>query len=268
MSEPILGICRFSYLGRGDWGAYKGTALDSPEQEAARQRVASELYRPDRLELRFQSFETLTLPSIAAQTDRDFDFLVLTSPELPAPWRARLQLLCDSVPRVRLLVSDATDVGRALEPVLDTAGPLLQFRLDDDDCLTVHYIAHLRRAAAAMRDHPHFAFSLPRALLVTQYGAGAQRYEVMKPFHGAGVAARLPDRKPIFAYGHYALARRFPSLSDPTVHGSLQTKTAGHDSKEVRSGSGIDDIADARFASVLQREFPFLDQPTRRRLSA
>lgn len=210
---------------------------------------------------RFRSFETLTLPSVAAQTDGDFRFLVLTSPELPPEWLARLRSLCDAVPQAELRVSDANDIGRALQSVLaEYPGPLVQFRLDDDDCLSVDYIARLRRASVVMRDYAAFAYSLPRALLATHYGNGLQRYELLKPFHGAGVAARLPDRKPIFAFGHYGLGRRFPSLCDPVPYGSLQTKFSGHDSLEIRENAvaGIAPMDDARFARILQRDFPFL----------
>jgi hypothetical protein len=42
------------------------------------------LYAEARLARRFEAFETLCLPSIKAQTDPDFSFWILTSPELPA----------------------------------------------------------------------------------------------------------------------------------------------------------------------------------------
>lgn len=265
MTDHILGICRFSYLGRGDWVAYKGTALDSAQQDAARQQTARTLFDPARLAFRFRTFQTLTLPSIAGQSDADFTFLVLTSPDLPEPWLSKLRALCDGVPQVRLLVSDATDVGRALAPELariGEAGRLVQFRLDDDDCLSRNYVAQLRRAARAMQDYPSFAFSLPKALLVTRYAEGPQHYELLKPFHAAGAAARLPDARSIFAFGHFALPRRLVSVTDPAPFGSLQVKFSGHDSQEVRPsrGNGVTAIEPARFDAILQRDFPFLDR--------
>lgn len=268
MADRILGICRFSYLGRGDWGAYQGTKLGSPEEMAARCSMAGMLYQDERLAFRFRTFEALTLPSIAAQTDPDFTFLVVTSPEMPAEWLARLRFICEAVPQAAVLVSDAPDIGAALAPNLAAMTKngerrLVQFRLDDDDCLAVGYVENLRNAAKALRHYPGFAFSLPKALLVTNYpGAGPCRYEMVKPFHAAGAAARVPNaEQSIFAFGHYALARRFIALTDHLPYGSLQIKAVGHDSQQVlpTRGSGISVMSERAFADVLVRDFPFIN---------
>ncbi|WP_199260720.1 glycosyltransferase [Paracoccus binzhouensis] len=196
MGDLLVGICRFSFLGRGDWAVYAGTERGSEAETQARARSAATLYASARMEARFRSFERLTLPSILAQSQGDFRFLVLTSAAMPAEYRARLARLCATDARICLLVSDAGDVGAALAPALTELSEggrhrLVQFRLDDDDCLGIGYVEALHRAARAARDYEAFAFSMPRGLLISHYrDAGPAYYEIMRPFHGAGAALR------------------------------------------------------------------------------
>ncbi|KRW95388.1 glycosyltransferase [Paracoccus sp. MKU1] len=268
MVLPIVGICRFSFLGRGDWSAYARTQRGSAAEAEAMRRSRALLYDEARLRFRFRSFERLTLASLRAQTEPDFHFIVLSSTAMPKSWQDRLHALCATLPQARLVFSEAEDVGSALAPLLaefsSSGEPPLQFRLDDDDCLCVDYIARLAGAAHTMRSHGAFAFSLPRALLATHYaGAGPKYYEFVRPFHAAGAAARLsrPERS-IFAFGHYALMRRFPAMLDHGPIGSLQLKFQGHDSRLVTPvpGSGLTALAEADFRASLARHFPFLDQ--------
>lgn len=268
MADLVVGICRFSFLGRGDWAAYSGTPPGSDAEAEGRRRMAGMLYEPARMEQRFRSFQLLTLPSLKAQRHPDFQFIVLTSPAMPQIFRDRLERLCAEDTRLHLLVSDAPGVNEALAPLLAQLAEggrhrLVQFRLDDDDCLGAEYIAALHRAAQACRDYEVFAFSMPRGLLVSHYPeTGTLCYEIDRPFHSAGAAVR--PRSPaqtIYSFGHYALMRRFPSLLDPRFIGSLQLKLQGHDSRpEVpRRGNGLRALEPAAFAEQLARGFPFID---------
>lgn len=271
MSERIVGFCRFSFWGRSDWGAYAGTRPGSEAEARALERSRTVLYDDKRLDFRFRSFERLTLASLAAQRNRDFTFVVLSSTAMPEPWRARLTAICAPLPWVRLVFSDQRDVGLALAPILDELSMdgtvrLVQFRLDDDDCVCVDYIDRLAKAANAMRHYRSFAFSLPRALMMTCYAGGTPAtYQYLRPFHSAGVALRAPRHgRSIFSFGHFALARRFPSLADPDPCGSLQLKFQGHDSRSVTADpkEGITPISAPEMDLSLSRGFPFLRQDT------
>ncbi|WCR18530.1 glycosyltransferase [Paracoccus alcaliphilus] len=55
----IVGICRFSLLGRGDWKVYQGKPDSEVEAIAAEQ--ARKLFAPERMEQRLAAFEHLTL---------------------------------------------------------------------------------------------------------------------------------------------------------------------------------------------------------------
>ena len=96
----IVGVCRFSLVGRGDWAAFRGA--DAEQEKAAIQEQAEKLFTPERMEARLKSFEQLTLASLKAQTDQDFLFVVLASELMPKRYRRRLEELCASIPQVTL----------------------------------------------------------------------------------------------------------------------------------------------------------------------
>jgi hypothetical protein len=81
--NQIVGVCRFSYPATG------GFKLSDKGQDA----VIDALYAPERLRRRFAYFEKICLPSLAAQTDPDFTFVVLMGDAMPIKWRRRLKSL-------------------------------------------------------------------------------------------------------------------------------------------------------------------------------
>ena len=62
-----IGLCRFSYP------AISGFQIEHDTIEERRDY----LYAPKRLNERFHLFETLTLPGLRAQTDQEFDFVIV-----------------------------------------------------------------------------------------------------------------------------------------------------------------------------------------------
>lgn len=217
MRDAIVGICRFSFLGWDDWVGGRETWQHTPARRE-KQRLA--LYAPDRLTQRFAAFEQLLLPSIRAQTDPDFSLWILTSDALPEPWMQRLRDLCAGISQISIIVSAAEDVGSALrEPLRQAAkangGPVLQFRIDDDDALSRHFIARLRRAARRLADLPRFAISFPRGLLIRRYGDEPVSYwRAHLPFIGAGAAVRLADPgRSIFAFKHRLIPQEMLALT-------------------------------------------------------
>jgi hypothetical protein len=54
----IVGVCRFSLLGRGDWVAWRGRpeAESEAETEATLAHAAARLFAPARLEARLSNF--------------------------------------------------------------------------------------------------------------------------------------------------------------------------------------------------------------------
>ena len=141
----VIGLCRFSYPAIG------GFQVDHPTLE---ERIAY-LYSPARMEERFATFETITLPPLRAQTDPDFTFLVVIGDSLPDHYRQRLDALLADVPqaivaayppkRHRKIMQDAINEVRAFD-----GEHCLQFRMDDDDAVGVRYVERLREDETAL----------------------------------------------------------------------------------------------------------------------
>ncbi len=209
----VIGICRFALLGRGDWKAYRdGSAGDA----AIIARQAEVLFAPARLEARLKSFELLTLASLGGQSDQDFRFVVLSSEQMPAPFRARLAALCAGVPQVSLHFCPVTTAPAAQRALFRERGirygEVLQFRLDDDDCLAVDFIRRMKEATAASMAEDGIFVAAPRGVVYSaRGGAAAGVYDWPVDFMSAGAAIRHPS-KSIYEFGHFGMARRFPAL--------------------------------------------------------
>ncbi|GLK63390.1 glycosyltransferase [Paracoccus kondratievae] len=265
MRDDIVGICRFSFLGRCDWAE---TAGKKGKEPGLLERRFSRLYAPERLERRFIAFERLCLPSIKAQTDTDFSFWILTSPELPQYALDRLRDLCAGVPQIRLIISDERDTLNALrEPLIaaaDAAGrPVIQFRVDDDDAFSRHHVARIRHHARRFDDVPAFALSYPKGLAYGSYeGNPVSFWRTHQSFLGAGAAVRMrgPGRC-IYAFNHFQLPRHFLALTDIDGLGYVQTRWDEGDSVATivaHFPKWFTPLDPEEFQQALADDFPFL----------
>ena len=237
--EPVIGICRFSFCGNGDWAAYADVDAET-DIDLLRLEQAERLYDDARMALRFHLFETFLLPSLKAQKDPNFLLIVLTSDIMPAKHLKRLRTLCSSDDRVLLVVSDETTVHDALMPEIRrlNAGlsrPLVQFRIDDDDCLSADYVHELRRYMLRLGDVMPIAYSRSTGLVITCYAEdkATRLYRATLPFNSMGTAIRVHGERTIFSFGHGALLRRFPAVVDNAGMGFLSIKIDGHDSRPI-----------------------------------
>ncbi len=267
--EPAIGICRFSFCGKGDWRSSR--AAQTPEDIAQlRARNAQTLYAPDRMALRFYLFENFLLPSLDAQTDKNFICLILTSDIMPAPYLARLREICAAAPHLELLVSSETTVHAALWPRLSElnalAGrPLVNFRIDDDDCLSVDYVQELRGFMTRLGDRMPISYSRSNGLVVTHYATdgGMRIYQAHLPFNSMGTAIRVHGERTIFSFGHNALHKRFSAIVDNSGMGFISIKIDGHDSEPISMAmphvrnSHVPAQRDET-ETVLSKWFPFL----------
>lgn len=237
--ESAIGICRFSFCGKGDWRASR--AAKTPDEIAQmRARSAAELYAPGRMALRFFLFENFLVPSLRAQSDQNFLCLILTSDIMPEVYLDRLRAICEAEPNLELLVSSEMTVHEALWPRLSElnglAGrPLVNFRIDDDDCLSRDYIAELRGFMTRLGDRIPISYSRSNGLVVTHYKAdgGMRIYEAHLPFNSMGTAIRVHGERTIFSFGHNALHKRFSAIVDNAGMGYISIKIDGHDSEPI-----------------------------------
>jgi len=136
----IIGLCRFSYPAEG------GFQVEHPTIEARK----AYLYDPDRLEERFRHFEAMTLPCISAQTDEDFQFLILIGEDFPQPFHDRLMDITAPTEQIKIVKRAPSNHRKVCQEVINTHRDnedfCLQFRHDDDDAVAINYVAALRDA--------------------------------------------------------------------------------------------------------------------------
>lgn len=205
-----------------------------------RTRNAATLYAPDRMELRFFLFENFLLPSLKSQSDRNFICLILTSDIMPDVYKKRLLDLCADNSNLELLVSSEMTVHEALWPRIsalnELAGhPLVNFRIDDDDCLSRDYIQELRGFMNRLGDRIPVSYSRSNGLVITRYAADNDMfiYQTHLPFNSMGTAIRVHGERTIFSFGHNALHKRFPAIVDNSGMGYISIKIEGHDSEPI-----------------------------------
>lgn len=263
--KRIVGICRFSYVGRSDWKAFAGI---KGQDEALLSRVAAQLFTPRRMAQRFRSFRDVTLASVAAQSDPNFTFLVVSSDRMPQAMRENLLTLCRDIPQAQVVFAAQPTLGEVLAPILQDMAqqdgrPVIQFRLDDDDGLPARYIQRLRAHAARLDDLAQFGICFNRGVMIKlEPDRPPVPLSFQMPFLGAGCAVRLADpRQSIFAMGHYQIPRRMTVLQDNEQMGALVLRWVDSDSVELdlaKLPKGIEILPDTKADQIFAAEYPWL----------
>ena len=192
------------------------------------------------MEERFYFFENLCLPSLKWQSDPDFKFAIFTSPELPAPYQARLAAAVKDVPQIEVVYDTASHLSLAVDPWIARQPETqdqrtLHFRLDDDDALSTDFVATLR----AYLDHvPDGAIiSRPSGLFLINAPEGPELLAKFEPNIAIGFAIVSPPGKVLNPYtlkhgGHYRIA---PNLNLPGPLAYIHTAHAESDTREAQS---------------------------------
>ncbi len=227
----VIGVCRFSYPALG---GFKRMHDSVAEREAY-------LYAPARMALRFAHFETLTLPSIRAQTDPDFTFLIVIGQNMPQQWLAKLQSLCATVPQVKIVAREPLKHRLALQlAIQDELGEerpeSLQFRLDDDDAVGVDFVELIRSVARRTRRlrkrEPRTAIEFNTGYSATLSADGIIAEDVISSFWACGLAVHFAqgDARTIMNYGHHKLHHDMPSIIHPRPPMYIRAKHTDNDS--------------------------------------
>jgi hypothetical protein len=236
----VIGLCRFSYPALGGFKRMHDTI---EEREAY-------LYAPDRMALRFAHFESLTLPSIAAQSHGDFTFLVVIGESLPEPWRARLFDLAAGVPQMRIVPMPPMRHRDAMRLAIKEAlgednTESIQFRLDDDDAVSVGFVQSLRwferNTRRLRRAWRNVAFEYNRGYAVRLSERGIEAEEVQTHFWACGLAVlfRPGDSKSVMNYGHHKLHHEMPTLINPEARMYLRALHGDNDTGDARHPSAL-----------------------------
>lgn len=213
------------------------------------EKIRENIFRPDRLELRFKLFEALCLPSLVRQTDGDFRFIILTSAEMPARFLDRLRDLAAPHPHIAVQAVPVDGHYQLIKAAYGSVSPdgsshRLSFRLDDDDALDLDYIARLKRTGAGLMPvtggETPTAISFNRGFYV-ELREGQENPlidSVERAPLSVGTALMHPASEPLnpYRFNHRAFAQHYNSWSDISVPGFLRTIHSDNISTPAKQG--------------------------------
>lgn len=236
----IIGLCRFSYVGLGGYKI---------EHETLAERRAF-LYAPERLEERFRLFETICLPSVIGQTDQAFQLIVVVGECFPEAYLNRLLALTEDLPNVAVSVQPPERHRRQMIRVLNDArqdpqAPCLQFRIDDDDAISVTFIERLRQAARDLepiwRNYPLSTIDFNRGYI---YHAGPEGLSITEDREAyaalsLGVVVPAGSDRTIMHQGHHVLWKETPTLTFPDGDMYMRGHNGFNDSRSKGRGKKV-----------------------------
>lgn len=213
------------------------------------EKIRENIFRPDRLELRFRLFEALCLPSLVRQTDGDFRFIILTSADMPAPFLDRLRDLCAPHGHIDVFTGEVGPHFQLIKAAYASVDPdgsshRMTFRLDDDDALDLDYIARLKRLGAQLM--PVTGPEVPTAIAFNR-GFYVELREgednrlldsVERAPLSVGTAVMHPAETPMnpYRFNHRAFAQHYNLWSDISVPGFLRSIHSDNVSTPAKQG--------------------------------
>lgn len=269
--RQIYGHIRFSFYGITD-------TRERPDEDGA---ALARLYSETRMARRFFLFENLTLPSLINQTDRAFKTVIMSSSVMPDRFKDRLRAIVAKLPGGVVEFSEETRGEAAFRRfMLEAAGYKLRansihFRLDDDDAVSVNYIARLRHVSRVLSPGTHITFPTGIFLFPARPDAPDGVSMVQQRFLTAIGLATVNGgsfQKNPYQMMHGSVWARWPVVSDPTFFSHIRTQHFENDTlarqdkiigalqRERNSRRG------RRHATGVQRaldaSFPWIDQET------
>lgn len=249
---------RFSFFGQSGW---RSDASKDP----------GKLFDHDRLETRLDMFARYTLASLQCQSDGDFDHVILSSEDLPAPFKKRLSKLCSDAlgDRAQVVFKPFMSAGHAFRQHIwqnyKGKNHVAQVVLDDDDAVSFDFVAALRYQANCiignpLNTDPATFISFPRGLSMgLEDGLPAWFSRRNVPFTNLGLAVLGPPsvRKNPYMTSHRKIGQRQASL----VVGAKRPfyLRAVHDHNDSRAMASDERLDQAQIGQIYGF-FPFLEQ--------
>lgn len=234
----IVGVMRFSVL----TPTYYAEKFDSLED------IAAHLFASERMALRFHLFETLALPSLMAQSDTDFQVIVLTAESLPAVYMDRLSMAVEVLPNVQLRAVGPDKHYQLIKEAYDSfdlgdATHRVMFRLDDDDAVDINYIRRLRNRATGLLDlqAPEVpqAISFNRGIYVRLKEGENEVFDACEraPLStGTALLAPVDYPRNPYRYNHRQLAQYYTTYSDISAPAFIRTIHGDNKSTPTQMG--------------------------------
>ncbi|WP_281967586.1 putative rhamnosyl transferase [Roseovarius nanhaiticus] len=229
----VIGLCRFSYPALG------GFQIEHETPEAR----AAFLYDPVRMDERFATFQTMTLPALRAQTDPDFTLAIVIGDAMPAPLVERLLDLVQDMPQAVVLPRAPGRHRQVMSEVInhvreDSGLPSLQFRMDDDDAVGVTFVRRLREAASgiapmlARHRYVGIDFNQGHIARISPKGIHAKPTVETLWTPGLGMAVAPGASRGIMNFSHAKLGRVMPVLTLPGEDLMLRGHNGFNDSRQ------------------------------------
>ena len=174
------------------------------------------LYDLTRLNVRFNCLETLTLPSIRAQSDAHFTVAILIDDSLAEAAKDRLKTLTADIPQVQIIERESGPHRQIMQDVNDSlrlpdAELYAQFRLDDDDAVGLQFVEDIRTVTEKTSGLLDFSrkialeFSTGFAVRPGKDGLRAALLHQQLWTPGLAIVMRPHSRHSILNYGHHKL---------------------------------------------------------------
>ncbi|PCJ76690.1 MAG: hypothetical protein COA53_00210 [Rhodobacteraceae bacterium] len=268
--SAIVGMIRFSIVLRES----NFFPPLSGQDYAARKAL---IFDRARLNRRFQLFEDVCLPSLTAQSDQNFNMMLMTSRDLPDWALDRLMGLVRDYPNIyvrayRPQANIQRIFKRSIFEMLDPTAPITaSFRLDDDDALASDYIARLR--GHMMPENTGKIVTFTHGYQVYLSDGALQVWDDTRDCGSVGLALlqeggalSIPETETIHCLGGHRKVGRFaPIIRDDTD--AMYVQTANGVNVTGRRGDVNSQAISAKdLADRLRAKFPHLDAETLARL--
>ncbi len=236
----VLGLCRFSVPSLG--------AFQSLPEEISDRRAA--LYDPARLGRRMIWFEHVLLPGVMLQSDPDFTLVLMLGPDLPEPFHSRIKALVAEVPQIRIAYAPPGEhraiCAEAMRPHLAPQARLVaQFRLDDDDAISLNFVQRIRRDLALLDrlqgKHGALALDYAKGFVLRDEAGRVTAEPVLTQGWAPGMVLALPPglNKFVLDYPHHLIWKRMPVLSLVDQIMFVRGAHDGNDSRILRFDRGF-----------------------------
>lgn len=240
---PLLGFIRYSV----------------PCNFAAGRDIFDEKY----LAYRYRIFKEITLKSLAAQSDKNFNVVLLHSVDLPQQYKDKFAVLEYKYPFLHnLYLEKGKSLGqliqRAEQMYLDFDRKMVgTFRVDNDDALPKNFIKLLRGCLKpAFAD---YAVSLPNITLVQRCAAERYlTYEWFYPSNSIGLAyvCRAQAFQNIMNMGNHGKVGLSVPLFCLPAPGGLQTLNGENAANHFPKPQLIEELSEAELLQRLAIRFP------------
>jgi len=231
----IIGLCRFSYPAIGGFQV---------EHESLQDRMAY-LWADARLEERFRLFETIALPCLRAQTDQNFDLILLVGEAMPKRHVDRLHDLTADIKQVKIVKRPplpSRECSKALlnEARRDPGKECIQFRHDDDDACAVDFIEKMRQAARdarpLLKKHRTVGLDWNKGYVAEISAEGIAATPIYRPFYVSALGVHIQGdcQMTIHNFMHERIPQFMPCVTFADEDMFLRSHNGYNDSRQKK----------------------------------